>query len=158
MLKLPPKHEVIVPLSMRSLQREVYRGLMLCVSYYIVQVRKALTSCSRLTRSNADFIQKLVGNIQQRNQGGVPLIKKQTNLSNLMMQLRKTCAHPYLIQEDIEDTAIGAVEMHKRLTEASAKLYFLKLLLPKLFQRGHRILLFSGVRLTSCPISPDPIK
>lgn len=30
-LNLPPKHEVIVPISMRSLQREVYKGLMMCV-------------------------------------------------------------------------------------------------------------------------------
>lgn len=71
---------------------------------------------------------------------------KATNLSNLMMQLRKACAHPYLNQEDIEDKTVGHEEMHKRLTEGSAKLSFLKLLLPKLFQKGHRILLFSGVR------------
>lgn len=70
---------------------------------------------------------------------------KATNLSNLMMQLRKACAHPYLNQEDIEDKTVGPEEMHKRLTDASAKLSFLKLLLPKLFQKGHRILLFSGV-------------
>jgi hypothetical protein len=105
-----------------------------------------LTFCPR-PRSNAELIKNLVGGIQQAGQKQAAKAMKATNLSNLMMQLRKACAHPYLNQEDIEDKTVGPEEMHKRLTEASAKLSFLKLLLPKLFQKGHRILLFSGVSL-----------
>lgn len=36
-------------------------------------------------------------------------------------------------------------EQQKRLIQGSGKLVFLKLLLPKLKERGHRVLLFSQV-------------
>lgn len=38
---------------------------------------------------------------------------------------------------------LSAQETHHKLIDASAKLRFLKMLLPKLKARGHRVLLFS---------------
>lgn len=53
--------------------------------------------------------------------------------------------HPYLHDDKIEDRSLGPVEVHNKMVAASAKLRFLKLLLPKLKDRGHRVLLFSQV-------------
>lgn len=54
--------------------------------------------------------------------------------------------HPYLISDDIEPKGLSPEETHSKLISASGKLRFLKLLLPKLKERGHRVLLFSQVR------------
>jgi SNF2 family DNA or RNA helicase len=59
------------------------------------------------------------------------------------MHLRKCLQHPYLYSEDIEPTGMAPDETHHKLIDASAKLRFLKQLLPKLKARGHRVLLFS---------------
>lgn len=53
--------------------------------------------------------------------------------------------HPYLYAEDIEPRNLPPQETHEKLIDASAKLRFLKTLLPKLKERGHRVLLFSQV-------------
>ena len=87
-------------------------------------------------------------------------LTNKTNLNNVLMQLRKSvcycmvvdpcCSsycrciqHPYLISEDIEPRNLAPTEVHEKLISASAKLRFLKMLLPKLKAKGHRVLLFS---------------
>jgi SNF2 family DNA or RNA helicase len=55
------------------------------------------------------------------------------------------CQHPYLSAPELENEDLPEKELHKQLVEGSGKLAFLKLLLPKLKERGHRILLFSQV-------------
>ncbi|KAF8642013.1 hypothetical protein AX16_009734 [Volvariella volvacea WC 439] len=64
-------------------------------------------------------------------------------INNLLMQLRKILQHPYLFNEDIEPRGLSAKEAHDKLIDASAKLRLLKGFLPKLKERGHRVLLFS---------------
>lgn len=54
--------------------------------------------------------------------------------------------HPYLYAEDIEPRNLPPSEAHEKLIDASAKLRLLKMLLPKLKEGGHRVLLFSQVR------------
>ena len=53
--------------------------------------------------------------------------------------------HPYLIHPSLEALDVGSQEIHKRLIEASGKLRLLNMMLPKLKERGHRVLLFSQV-------------
>ena len=53
--------------------------------------------------------------------------------------------HPYLTAPDIEPTNLSLAETHEKLVSASAKLMMLRMLLPKLKARGHRVLLFSQV-------------
>ncbi|KAL7423071.1 hypothetical protein Q5752_002370 [Cryptotrichosporon argae] len=67
--------------------------------------------------------------------------------SNILMQLRKVCQHPYLYADDLEDVTAPPEKQHLELTKAAGKLVFLKLLLPKLKQRGHRVLLFSQFKI-----------
>jgi SNF2 family DNA or RNA helicase len=61
--------------------------------------------------------------------------------------MRKVCQHAYLGAPTIdeEDSKLPMDEQHKRLIAGSGKMVFLKLLLPKLKERGHRVLLFSQV-------------
>ncbi len=57
--------------------------------------------------------------------------------------MRKLFQHPYLVAPEMNNEALSIPEQHKQLIDASGKLLFLKQLLPKLKERGHRVLLFS---------------
>jgi len=59
------------------------------------------------------------------------------------MQLRKCLCHPFVYSREIEERTEIAAVSHRNLVEASAKLQLLELLLPKLRERGHRVLIFS---------------
>ncbi|KIL71765.1 hypothetical protein M378DRAFT_155365 [Amanita muscaria Koide BX008] len=115
-LELPPKNEVIVPVSMAPIQREVYRSIL---------------------SHNVDILKGLAQTMNTRG----TVMKK--NVHNILMQLRKCLQHPYLYDENIEPRGLPQKETHEKLIDASAKLRLLKGLLPKLKARGHRVLLFS---------------
>lgn len=120
-LQLPPKNEVIVPVSMTALQKEVYRSIL---SQNVDVLRSiALTAAAGGSKVNSAV--------------------KKSNMNNILMQLRKCLQHPYLVSRDIEPTGLPPHEAHERLIGASAKLVMLKMMLPKLKARGHRVLLFS---------------
>ncbi|KAG9018869.1 hypothetical protein FRB90_008806 [Tulasnella sp. 427] len=114
MTDLPPKNEVIVPISMAPLQKEVYKSLL---------------------EKNMAALGTLLGEKSSKT--------KKSNLNNLLMQLRKCMQHPYLIDGELEVPGLSEQETHQRLIEASGKLRFLETMLPKLRERGHRVLLFS---------------
>lgn len=73
------------------------------------------------------------------------------NLMNTMMELRKCCIHPYLlngaedqIQYDYRQTHGEDHESyHKALIQSSGKMVLIDKLLPKLKSNGHRVLIFS---------------
>lgn len=67
-------------------------------------------------------------------------------LNNILMQLRKCLNHPYTI-EGLEPRYKDENQTHLRLIEASGKLVLLHQMLPKLKERGHRVLIFSTMRL-----------
>ncbi|KAK0464991.1 SNF2 family DNA-dependent ATPase [Desarmillaria tabescens] len=115
-LQLPPKNEVIVPVSMTPLQKEIYR---------------------RILSHNLELLAALT------QPGAKTGVQSKGRINNVLMQLRKCLQHPYLCFEDIEPTGLSPQETHEKLIDASAKLRLLKSLLPKLKARGHRVLLFS---------------
>lgn len=112
-LDLPKLTEIIVPISMRPLQKKVYKGLL----SKNVAVITAIYSKKKNKHSKASCM-------------------------NLLMQLRKALAHPYLNDPEIEPD-VSDEQTHDNLVEASGKLVFLQKFLPKLLARGHRILIFS---------------
>jgi len=59
------------------------------------------------------------------------------------MQLRKCLCHPFIYSEAIEERSSNATVLHRNLVDASSKLQLLELMLPKLHERGHRVLIFS---------------
>ncbi|XP_066218207.1 chromodomain-helicase-DNA-binding protein 1-like isoform X1 [Saccopteryx leptura] len=64
---------------------------------------------------------------------------KKVKLQNVLSQLRKCVAHPYLF-DGVEPEPF---EIGDHLIEASGKLHLLDKLLAYLYSRGHRVLLFS---------------
>lgn len=74
------------------------------------------------------------------------------NLMNTMMELRKCCIHPYLLngaEEQIQyeyrmqHGDIVGDGYHKNIVNASGKMVLIDKLLPKLKANGHRVLIFS---------------
>lgn len=57
-----------------------------------------------------------------------------------MVELKKTCNHPYLF-ENAED--LGSRDLLGNMIRNSGKLILLDKLLVKLKERGHRVLIFS---------------
>lgn len=113
---LPPMAQIIVPVSMSTVQKKVYKSI--------------LAKNPQLMKSI--FVRD----------GNVP-VKERHNLNNLLMQLRKALCHPFVYSREIEERRVEAAVSHQNLVEASSKLQLLSIMLPKLQERGHRVLLFS---------------
>jgi superfamily II DNA or RNA helicase len=113
---LPPMAQVIVPVSMSSVQKKVYKSI--------------LARNPQLMRS-----------IFARD-GNIPP-KERTNLNNILMQLRKTLCHPFVYSREIEERKVDSMTAFQNLVAASGKLQLLSIMLPKLHERGHRVLMFS---------------
>lgn len=112
---LPPKYELIVPVSMTSLQKEVYKQ---CLSGEIHETLAQAT-----------------------------MTKRQKGLSSILANLRKVLNHPYLL-DGVEAAQPNLEETHKNMINASAKLKLFHQMLPKLIERGHRMLIFSTMTRT----------
>jgi len=112
---LPPLGQIIVPLSMSVLQKSVYKSIL---------------------ARNPELLKALFTNTNLKTQ-------ERANLSNILMQLRKCLCHPFVYSREIEERTDVQAVSHRNLVEASAKLQLLELLLPKLKERGHRVLIFS---------------
>ncbi|KAI8381211.1 uncharacterized protein BYT42DRAFT_644051 [Radiomyces spectabilis] len=115
---LPPISEIIVPISMTDLQKEVYKQI--------------------LSRNIVSFA-ALAGNTSQ--------VKASKAYHNVLMQLRKTLNHPYLM-DDVEIAQPDLGSTHRLLIEACEKLKIFHQMLPKLKAQNHRILIFSTMKLT----------
>ena len=71
------------------------------------------------------------------------------SLSNLAMELRKCCNHPFLIKGAETELAKHFVDVSPEeiLVKSSGKMTLLDKLLPKLQADGHRVLIFSQFRI-----------
>lgn len=129
---LPPKEETILEVSLTPLQKTYYKAIY---------------------ERNTSFLFK----------GAKP--NNAPSLMNIMMELRKCCNHPFLIrgvEERILTDAANAARASAELTEegeappvdmlkiygeqlvkSSGKMVLLAKLLPKLFNGGHKVLIFS---------------
>ncbi|KAF2757643.1 hypothetical protein EJ05DRAFT_439944 [Pseudovirgaria hyperparasitica] len=114
---LPPMAQIIVPLTMSYLQKKLYKSIL---------------------GKNPELLKAL---FSATNKSVKPT--ERANLNNLLMQLRKCLCHPFIYSREIEERTEVAAISHRNLVQASAKLQLLELLLPKLQERGHRVLIFS---------------
>ncbi|KAJ2001809.1 putative ATPase [Coemansia thaxteri] len=73
------------------------------------------------------------------------VLVRQMNLQFRLMQQRKVCQHPYLFDFPVKDQSDPESEflIDEQLVRASGKLLILDRLLPELFSKGHRVLIFS---------------
>ncbi|KAF2768548.1 hypothetical protein EJ03DRAFT_328205 [Teratosphaeria nubilosa] len=113
---LPPMAQIILPVSMTIVQKKLYRTIL---------------------AKNADLMKAIFateGNVKQA---------ERASLSNILMQLRKCLCHPFVYNKSIEERNVSVSASHRNLVDASAKLKLLEVLLPKLREKGHRVLIFS---------------
>lgn len=113
---LPSMAQIIIPVTMSVLQKKLYKSI--------------LAQNPELIRSILG-VKKVIG------------AKERTNLNNILMQLRKCLAHPFVYSRAIEERTSNPTKSHRNLVDASSKLQLLEIMLPKLQERGHRVLIFS---------------
>jgi chromodomain-helicase-DNA-binding protein 4 len=112
---LPPMAQIIIPVSMSVVQERL---------------------CKSIMAKNPDLIRSIFaqGKLKKNSRGP---------LSNILMQLRKCLCHPFVYSQAVEDRTLDPVLARRNLIEASSKLVLLEIMLPKLKERGHRVLMFS---------------
>lgn len=114
---LPAMAQIIVPVTLTLLQKKLYKSIL---------------------AKNPELLKAIFG-------GSTRVLAKteRANLNNILMLLRKCLCHPFVYSRDIEERTSNAVISHRNLVEASSKLQLLEIMLPKLQERGHRVLIFS---------------
>ncbi|KAJ2829795.1 hypothetical protein GGI24_002060, partial [Coemansia furcata] len=117
---VPAKYEVIVPVSMTCLQRELYRATL---------------------SKNVRLLQSIAVALHRDRPGGAERVGSKS-LNNVLMEVRQIVSHPYLLA-NVEPKFDSEEEERTQLIAACGKLRFLHALLPELQRRGHRVLLFS---------------
>lgn len=113
---LPPMSQIIVPVTMSALQKKVSKSI---ISQNPTLMKSIFSRDANIT------------------------VKDRANLNNILMQLRKNLCHPFVYSREIEDRSLDSDATFRTLVEASSKLQLLAIMLPKLRERGHRVLLFS---------------
>lgn len=114
---LPPKEETIIEVALTPKQKQFYKAIY---------------------EKNTAILFK----------GTKP--SNQPSLMNVMMELRKCCNHPYLVR-GVEDKIVSEIPEENRtsrlisdkMIECCGKLVLLDKLLPRLFEQGHKVLIFS---------------
>lgn len=114
---LPSMAQIIVPVTMSVVQKKLYKSII---------------------AKNSELIKSIFGGSQRLTKQN-----DRANLNNILMQLRKCLCHPFVYNRAIEERSSNAVISHRNLVDASSKLQLLEIMLPKLEERGHRVLIFS---------------
>lgn len=114
---LPAMAQIIVPVTLTVLQKKLYKSIL---------------------ARNPELLKAIFGGSRRA------LAKtERTSLNNILMQLRKCLCHPFVYNQEIEERSTNVTISHRNLVEASSKLQLLEIMLPKLQERGHRVLIFS---------------
>ncbi|CEO59976.1 hypothetical protein PMG11_04623 [Penicillium brasilianum] len=114
---LPPMVQIIIPVSMSVVQKKLYKSIL---------------------GKNPQLIQAIC-----KKETGQLKKTERHNLNNILVQLRKCLCHPFIYNKAIEEQTNDPNLAFQRLVEASGKLKLLNIMLPKLQERGHRVLIFS---------------
>ena len=114
---LPAMAQIIVPVTLTILQKKLYKSIL---------------------ARNPELLKAIFGGSKR-----VVAKTERSSLNNILMQLRKCLCHPFVYNRDIEEQSSNATVSHRNLVEASSKLQLLEIMLPKLQERGHRVLIFS---------------
>lgn len=123
-LGLPPKHEYVILAPLTATQVKINESV-------------ANQTLAEFVQADADFkIDESTGTWEQLT--GVN--GKATSLNNVLMQLRKCCNHPYLLQAPMDP--MGNIIVDERLASSCGKLKLLDRMLGCLKSGGHRVLIF----------------
>uniref|UniRef100_A0A453G7J6 CHD3-type chromatin-remodeling factor PICKLE n=1 Tax=Aegilops tauschii subsp. strangulata TaxID=200361 RepID=A0A453G7J6_AEGTS len=128
--------EILKPRMLRRLKANVLKDSMPTKKW--VEVPCALTDSQRDLYIN--ILEKNYSELNSAIQDGT-----KRSLNNVLMELRKCCNHPYLFTGlDVKQHA--GEDVLQSLVSASGKLQLLQKLLPKLKERGNRVLIFSQMK------------
>ncbi|KAI1177732.1 PHD/FYVE-zinc-finger like domain-containing protein [Nemania sp. FL0916] len=135
---LPELHNLIRPYFLRRTKAQVLKFLppmaqiILPVTMTVLQEKLAKSIMSR----NPDLIRAIIS--KSKVKAG-----ERKRMSNILSDLRQCLCHPFCFNTEVEDKTVGTEQMHRNLIEASPKLILFEIMLPKLKERGHRVLIFS---------------
>ncbi|KAK3988641.1 putative Chromodomain-helicase-DNA-binding protein [Cladorrhinum sp. PSN332] len=135
---LPELHEIIRPYFLRRTKAGVLHFLP-SMAQIIVPVSMSVLQeklCKSIMERNPQLIRSIFSSAKLKS-------NERGSLSNILMQLRKCLCHPFIYSQAIEDRTLNAELTRRNLIEASSKLMLLEIMLPKLKERGHRVLIFS---------------
>ncbi|KAK8515368.1 hypothetical protein V6N12_075412 [Hibiscus sabdariffa] len=123
-------HKMLAPHLLRRVKKDVMKDL---------PPKKELILRVDLSSKQKEYYKAILTRNYQilTRRGGA-----QISLINVVMELRKLCCHPYMlegVEPDIED----ATEAYKQLLESSGKLQLLDKMMVKLKEQGHRVLIYS---------------
>ncbi|KAM3334546.1 hypothetical protein ACQJBY_029148 [Aegilops geniculata] len=131
--KIARIHDILKPRMLRRMKSDVLKDSMPTKKW--VEVPCALTHSQRDLYIN--ILEKNYSKLNSAIQYG-----RKLSLNNVLMELRKCCNHPYLFP-GLEVKQKAGEDVFQSLVSASGKLQLLHKLLPKLKERGDRVLIFS---------------
>ncbi|KAI3467977.1 hypothetical protein Pfo_024640 [Paulownia fortunei] len=121
-------HKMLAPHLLRRVKKDVMKEL---------PPKKELILRVELSSKQKEYYKAILTRNYQilTRKGGA-----QISLINVVMELRKLCCHPFMLEGvEPEDTN----EFHKQLLETSGKLQLLDKMMVKLKEQGHRVLIYS---------------
>ncbi|KAG0556719.1 hypothetical protein KC19_11G074300 [Ceratodon purpureus] len=123
-------HKMLAPHLLRRVKKDVLKEM---------PPKKELILRVELSSLQKEFYKAiLTRNYQILTRQGGP----QVSLTNVVMELRKLCGHPYLL-EGVEPNVRNQIEANRQLLENSGKLLLLDKMMAKLHAQGHRVLIYS---------------
>ncbi|XP_040260522.1 uncharacterized protein [Aegilops tauschii subsp. strangulata] len=131
--KIARIHDILKPRMLRRMKSDVLKDSMPTKKW--VEVPCALADSQRDLYIN--ILEKNYSKLNSAIQYG-----RKLSLNNVLMELRKCCNHPYLFP-GLEVKQKAGEDVFQSLVSASGKLQLLHKLLPKLKERGDRVLIFS---------------
>ncbi|KAI1270555.1 PHD/FYVE-zinc-finger like domain-containing protein [Xylariaceae sp. FL1019] len=135
---LPELHKLIRPYFLRRTKAQVLKFLpgmaqiILPVTMTVIQEKLSKSIMAR----NPDLIKAIMSKTKVK-------ASERKSLNNILADLRQCLCHPFCFNSEVEDKNVSAEQMHRNLVEASPKLLLLNVMLPRLQQKGHRVLIFS---------------
>ncbi|KAK9742184.1 hypothetical protein RND81_03G153500 [Saponaria officinalis] len=123
-------HKMLAPHLLRRVKKDVMKEL---------PPKKDLLLRVELSTKQKEYYKAILTRnyeVLTRKGGG------QISLINVVMELRKLCCHPYML-DGVEPVIQDSNESFKQLLESSGKLQLLDTMMVKLKEQGHRVLIYS---------------
>ncbi|XP_078481506.1 uncharacterized protein LOC100186186 [Ciona intestinalis] len=157
-IKIPPKREMLVMAPLACLQEKFYRAtvdrsirhLLINKDYFNITPGVAhpdlIASNSQEMKDETSIKypttrSKTIGSTKRTIEPDDDFVVNVT-LNNMIMQLRKCCNHPYLIQYPLQP-GTDIFKVDEDLITSCGKMMLLDRMLPVLKERKHKVLLFS---------------
>ncbi|CAM8889747.1 unnamed protein product [Rhodiola kirilowii] len=128
--KISKLHHMLAPHLLRRVKKDVMTEL---------PPKKELILRVELSSKQKEYYKAILTRNYQilSRKGGA-----QVSLNNVVMELRKLCCHPYML-EGVEPDIDNPAESFKQLLETSGKLHLLDKMMVKLKDQGHRVLIYT---------------